>query len=76
MTLVRQAPNRVGTTSKRAQDADKDRIELRRNSITYRDGAQCFTEQGKAELMRLNNPVIDSFLAIYEVIEKELKRAR
>jgi transposase len=51
------------------------KTELRRKNIKYRDGATCFTEKGKAELKRLHNPVIDSFLTIYEVIEKELKKA-
>jgi transposase len=29
--------------------------------------------KGKAELKRLHNPGVDSFLAIYEVVEKEIK---
>jgi transposase len=73
--LVLWAPNRAGTTSKQIQDPDKDRIELRRKNIKYRDGTRCFMEQGKADLRRLNNPVIDSYLAIYEVVEKEIKKA-
>jgi transposase len=49
------------------------KTELRRKNIKYRDGATCFTEKGKVELRRLHNPVIDSFLAIYEVVDDELK---
>jgi transposase len=49
------------------------KTELRRKNIKYRDGASCFTEKGKAELKRLHNPVIDSYLTIYEVVDDELK---
>ncbi|RZN44272.1 MAG: hypothetical protein EFT35_00140 [Methanophagales archaeon ANME-1-THS] len=59
----------------RTRSGLKTRIktELRRKNIKYRDGATCFTEKGKAELRRLHNPFIDSFLAIYEVVDEELK---
>lgn len=50
------------------------KVELRRKNVKYREGANCFTEKGKAELRRLHNPVIDSYLTIYEVVEGELKK--
>jgi transposase len=50
------------------------KTELRRKNIKYREGGNCFTEKGKAELKRLHNTVIDSYLAIYEVVEDELKK--
>jgi transposase len=50
------------------------KTELRRKNIKYREGANCFTEKGKAELRRLHNPVVDSYLTIYEVVEDELKK--
>jgi transposase len=51
------------------------KTELRRKNIKYRGGPHCFTEKGKTELRLLKNPSIDSFLTIYEAIEKELKKA-
>jgi transposase len=50
------------------------KIELRRKNIKYHEGGNCFTEKGKAELKRLHNPVVDSYLTIYEVVEDELKK--
>jgi transposase len=50
------------------------KTELRRKNIKYREGANCFTEKGNAELRHLHNPVIDSYLAIYEMVEDELKK--
>jgi len=50
------------------------KTELRRKNIKYREGARGFTEKGKAELRRLQNPVVDSYLAIYEVVVEELKK--
>ncbi|HDS44513.1 MAG TPA: IS110 family transposase [Methanomicrobia archaeon] len=50
------------------------KTELRRKNVKYREGANCFTEKGKTELRRLHNPVIDSYLTIYAVVEDELKK--
>jgi len=50
------------------------KTELRRKNIKYHEGANCFTEKGKAELRRLHNPMVDSYLTIYEVVEDELKK--
>jgi len=51
------------------------KTELRRKNIKYREGASIFREKGKKELRKLKNPVIDSYLAIYEAVEKEIKKA-
>jgi hypothetical protein len=47
-------------------------ISLRR--VSRGGAANCFTEKGKAELRHLHNPVIDSYLTIYKVVEDELKK--
>jgi transposase len=51
------------------------KTELRRKNIKYQDGASIFTRKGKEKLRSLKNPVIDSYLAIYETVEGELKKA-
>ena len=51
------------------------KTELRRKNIKYPDGAGIFMGKGKKWLRSLKNPVIDSYLAIYETVEKELKEA-
>ncbi len=51
------------------------KTELRKKNIKYQDGASIFTRKGKEKLRSLKNPVIDSYLAIYETVEKELKKA-
>lgn len=51
------------------------KTELRRKNIKYPDGAGIFMGKGKKWLRSLKNPVIDSYLMIYETVEKELKEA-
>ncbi|MDI6885461.1 MAG: IS110 family transposase [archaeon] len=51
------------------------KTELRRKNIKYQDGASIFTSKRREELGRLKNPGIDSYLAIYETVERELKKA-
>lgn len=51
------------------------KTELRRKNIKYPDGAEIFMGKGKKWLRSLENPFIDSYLAIYETVEKELKDA-
>jgi transposase len=69
--LVRQ---RIALERLRGGLKTKIKTELRRKNIKYREGGNCFTEKGKAELRRLNNPIIDSYLIIYMVVEHELKK--
>ena len=51
------------------------KTELRRKNIKYREGSGIFTEKGRKELRTLKNHLIDAYLAIYEVVERELKKA-
>ncbi|MCK4398660.1 MAG: transposase [Methanophagales archaeon] len=51
------------------------KTELRRKNIKYPDGAGIFVGRGKKWLCDLKNPVIDSYLAIYEAVDRELKNA-
>jgi len=51
------------------------KTELRRKNLKYREGSKIFTGRGMKELRMLKNPVIDSYLAIYEAVERELKKA-
>jgi transposase len=51
------------------------KTELRRKNIKYPDGAGIFMEKGKKWLCSLKNPVIDSYLAIYEAVDREVKNA-
>jgi len=51
------------------------KTELRRKNIKYPDGAGIFMEKGKKWLRSLKNPVIDSYLAIYEAVDREVKNA-
>ena len=50
------------------------KTELRRKNLKYREGSKIFTGRGMKELRMLKNPVIDSYLAIYEAVERELKK--
>jgi len=51
------------------------KTELRRRNLKYPDGAGIFMGKGKKWLCNLKNPVIDSYLAIYETVDRELKNA-
>jgi transposase len=51
------------------------KTELRRRNLKYQKGAGIFMGKGKKWLCNLKNPVIDSYLAIYEAVDRELKNA-
>jgi transposase len=53
----------------------KIKIELRRRNLKYQDGAGIFMGKWKKWLCNLKNPAIDSYLAIYEAVDRELKNA-
>lgn len=48
---------------------------MRRKNIKYQEGASIFGREGKKKLRSLKSPVIDSYLTIYETVEKEIKEA-
>ena len=51
------------------------KTELRRRNLKYQDGAGIFMVKGKKWLCNLKNPAIDSYRAIYEAVDRELKNA-
>ena len=51
------------------------KTELRRRNLKYPDGAGIFVGKGKKWLCNLKDPVVDSYLAIYEAVDRELKNA-
>lgn len=66
--------HRIALGRFRARLKTQIKMELRRKNIKYQDGASIFTMKGKEKLRSLKNPVIDSYLAIYEAVEKEIKK--
>ena len=67
--------HRIALGRFRARVKTQIKTELRRKNIKYPDGGGIFTGKGKKWLRSLKNTVIDSYLAIYEVLEKEIKEA-
>ena len=55
----------------------KNRIkaELRRRNLKYETGGNLYTKKGKKWLRSLGDPLIESCLRIYEIVEGELKEA-
>ncbi len=67
--LVRR---RVKLGQQRTDIKNQIKAELRRQNIDYSDKA-LFKEDGLKFLKNLSNPMIDSYLSIYETVDKEVK---
>jgi transposase len=66
--------HRIALGKFRARLKIQIKTELRRENIKYREGASIFTRKGRKELESLKSSVIDSYLAIYETVEEEIKK--